>query len=282
MKKIKRLFVFTICVMCFATQINAQGLKMPQPSSTQTLIQDFGLGKITLTYSRPSVRGRVIFGGLEPYGKVWRTGANSATIIKLSDEIEINGKAIPAGEYGLFTIPGKTEWTVILSKGSQQWGAYTYKEADDLVRFNVKPVTLKDKVETFTIQFANVYQTSAQLQLMWENTLVSLDLTTDIDSKVMANIEEAMKGEKKPYFQAATYYYTNNKDLGKALEWVNAAEAADQKAPWIKLWKARIQLKSGDKKGAIATAESGLKLATEIKNEEYIRLHIAFLAEAKK
>lgn len=282
MKKLNKLFAFTICVMCFATQINAQGLKIPQPSSTQTLTQDFALGKITLTYSRPNVRGRVIFGGLEPYGKVWRTGANSATIIKFSEELKINGQTIPAGEYGLFTIPGKNEWTVILSKGSKQWGAYAYKEEDDLVRFKVKPVTLKDKVETFTIQFANVYQTSAQLQLMWEKTLVSVNLTTDIDSTVMASIDEAMKGEKKPYFQAAQYYYTNNKDLAKALEWINAAEAADQKAPWIKLWKARIQLKSGDKKGAIETAEAGLKLASELKNDEYIRLNAAFLKEARK
>lgn len=282
MKKLNKLFAFTICVMCFATQINAQGLKIPQPSSTQTLTQDFALGKITLTYSRPNVRGRVIFGGLEPYGKVWRTGANSATIIKFSEELKINGQTIPAGEYGLFTIPGKNEWTVILSKGSKQWGAYAYKEEDDLVRFKVKPVTLKDKVETFTIQFANVYQTSAQLQLMWEKTLVSVNLTTDIDSTVMASIDEAMKGEKKPYFQAAQYYYTNNKDLAKALEWINAAEAADQKAPWIKLWKARIQLKSGDKKGAIETAEAGLKLASELKNDEYIRLNAALLNEARK
>ncbi|MEJ6980678.1 DUF2911 domain-containing protein [Pedobacter sp. P351] len=282
MKKLNRLFAFIICSLCFAAQTNAQGIKLPQPSSTQTLIQDFALGNITLTYSRPSIRGRAIFGGLVPFDKVWRTGANSATIIKFSDEVIIEGKTIPAGEYGLFTIPGKKDWTVIISKGSQQWGAYTYKEADDLARFSVKPQSLKDKVETFTMQFANVYQTSAQLQLMWENTQVSVNLTADIDSRVMASINEAMKGEKKPYFAASQYYYNNNKDMAKALEWVNAAEAEDQKAPWIKLAKAKIQLKAGDKKGAIQTAEAGIKLASELKNEEYVRLNTEFLAEAKK
>jgi len=281
MKMVNKIIALVFTMSCFYTQTNAQEVKIPQPSSTQTFIQDFGLGKISVTYSRPNVRGRVIFGGLEPYGKVWRTGANSATVIKFTEEVRIEGKIIPAGEYGLYTIPGKDEWTVIISKGSQQWGAYSYKETDDLARFTVKPVTLKDKVETFTIQLVDVYQTTANLQLAWENTSVSVNITTDVDSKVMSSIEEAMAGEKKPYFQAAQYYYSNNKDISKALEWINAAEAADQKAPWIKLWKARIQLKSGDKKGAAATAEAGVKLAKEINNEEYVRLHTAFLAELK-
>jgi hypothetical protein len=281
MKVSSKVLALSMCVLCFTTQLKAQ-IKMPQASSTQTLVQDFGLGKINLTYSRPNVKGRVIFGGLEQYGKVWRTGANGATVIKFSEDITIEGKAIPAGEYGLFTIPGKSEWTVIISKGAKQWGAYTYKEADDLVRFKVKPTKLKSKLETFTIQFVNVYQTTAQLQISWEKTSVSLNLVTDIDARVMASIDEAMKGEKKPYFQAAQYYFSNGKDLGKALEWMNAAEAADSKAPWIKLWKGRVQLKMGDKKGAAATAEAGVKSAQEMKNDEYIRLNSALLAEAKK
>lgn len=281
MKTLNKL-VISAFLMCSVAQVNAQGVKIPQASSTQTLTQDFGLGKITVSYSRPNVKGRVIFGGLEPFDKVWRTGANSATTIKFSEEVKIEGNTVPAGEYGLFTIPGKNEWTVILSKGAKQWGAYTYNQADDLLRLKVKPVSLKDKVETFTINFANVFPTTAQLQLMWDKTLVLVNLTTDIDEDVMASIDEAMKGEKKPYFAAAQYYYNNGKDLNKALEWINAAEAADQKAPWIKLWKARIQLKTGDKAGAIATSEAGLKAAQDMNNNEYVRLHTAFLADAKK
>ncbi|MGV3508547.1 MAG: DUF2911 domain-containing protein [Sphingobacteriaceae bacterium] len=281
MKTLNKLIIAAF-LLCSVAQVNAQGVKIPQASSTQTFTQDFGLGKISVSYSRPNVKGRVIFGGLEPYDKVWRTGANSATTIKFSEEVKIEGNTVPAGEYGLFTIPGKNEWTVILSKGSKQWGAYTYNQADDLFRLKVKPRTLKDKVETFTINFANVFPTTAQLQLMWDKTLVSVNLSTDIDDEVMASIDEAMKAEKKPYFAAAQYYYTNNKDINKALEWINAAEAADRKAPWIKLWKARIQLKAGDKAGAIATSEAGLKAAQAMNNNEYVRLHTAFLADAKK
>lgn len=276
----------TILLLALTVALNvdlqAQGLKMPQASSSQTIIQNFGLGKITLNYSRPNVKGRKIFGGLEPYGAVWRTGANSATLISFTEPVKINGKELPAGEYGLFTIPGKDEWTVIFNKGAKQWGAYEYKEAEDVLRVKVKTTKLKDKVETFTIQFANVYPTTAQLQLMWEDTAVSVDLSTEVDATVMASIDEAMKGEKKPYFAAAQYYYSNGKDLNKALEWINAAEAADSKAPWIKLWKGRIQLKMGDKAGAATTAAAGLQAATEMKNQEYIRLHTELLSEAKK
>lgn len=282
MKTMIRSVVLLFVVLGYQVEISAQGVKMPAASSGQTIIQDFGLGKITVVYSRPNMKGRKIFGALEPYGKVWRTGANSATLIKFTEDVTVEGKNIPAGEYGLFTIPNKTEWTVILSKTSKTWGAYTYSEADDFARFTVKPMKIKQALETFTIQFADVKPTSAQLHLMWENTAVAINLTTSIDAKVMASIEAAMKSDRKPYFQAAQYYFENGKDLNTALSWMNEAEKADPKAPWVKLWKGRLQLKMGDKLGAQATAQSGIDIATEVKNEEYIRLNTQLLAEAKK
>lgn len=187
------LFVALLGAVDFA---NAQGAKFPQPSSGQTIIQDFGLGKITLTYSRPNVKGRKIFGGMEPMGVVWRNGANAATRIKFTDAVKIEGKDLPAGEYGLFSIPGKNEWTVIFNKIADQWGAYEYKESDDVLRIKVKTIALKDKVETLSMQFSAVSETSAQLNMMWENSAYSINITTSIDEKVMANIAEAMKGEK--------------------------------------------------------------------------------------
>lgn len=263
-------------------QSNAQGIKLPQASSGQTIVQDFGLGKITLTYSRPNTKGRKIFGKLEPYNVVWRTGANSATTIKFTDAVKIEGQDVPAGEYGLFTIPGKNEWTFILNKTAKQWGAYDYKESDDILRVKVKPMSTKGRVETFTMQFADVTPTAAQLHIMWEKTAVAIKITTAIDEQVMANIAEAMKGDKKPYMAAAQYYYENGKDLATALSWMNEAEKADPKAPWVKLWKGRVQLKMGDKAGAQATAKAGIAIATEIKNDEYIRLNSELLAQASK
>ena len=262
---------------------SAQGLKMPQASSSQSIVQEFGLGKITLNYARPNVKGRKIFGtvGLQPYGEVWRTGANTATVISFTDDVTIEGNKVPAGDYALFTIPGEKEWTIILNKTTQQWGAYEYKQADDLLRFKVKPAKEKELIETFTMQFANVKASTAELHLMWEHTDVNLHLATDVDTRIMANIDAAMQGDKKPYFAAVQYYYENNKDLNKALAWISEAEKSDPKAPYYKLWKARIQLKMGNKAEALATAKEGAQLAKDQKNEEYVRLNEAVAAQAK-
>jgi hypothetical protein len=274
--------VLFIALLGAANFANAQGAKFPQPSSGQTITQDFGLGKITLTYSRPNVKGRKIFGGMEPLGVVWRNGANAATRIKFTDAVKIEGKDLPAGEYGLFSIPGKNEWTVIFNKIADQWGAYEYKESDDVIRVKVKTTSLNDKVETLTMQFSAVSETAAQLNMMWENSAYAINITTSIDEKVMANIAEAMKGEKKPYFNAALYYYQNGKDLKSALEWMTEAEKSDPKAPWYNLWKGRIQLKMGDKAGAQTSAQAGIDLATATKTDEYVRLNAELLTEAKK
>jgi len=278
MKKISILFTAVICSL-ITLNADAQ-LRMPQSSSSQTLIQEFGLGKVTVKYSRPNIKGRSISADLAPFGEVWRTGANDATVISFTDAVTVEGNAIAPGEYALFTIPGKDEWTIILNKETKQWGSYSYKQSEDVLRFKVKTIKLKDKVETFTIGFNDVTTSTARLDLIWGNIRVPVNMTTDVDSKVMAGIDEAMKGEKKPYFQAAIYYFENGKDLNKALEWVNIAEATDQKAPWFKYQKARIQLKMGDKAGAAQTAKAGIEAAKAMNNAEYIRLNGKILADA--
>ena len=255
----------------------------PQPSSTQTITQDFGMGKINLAYSRPDVKGRKIFGGMEPYGTVWRTGANSATVIKFTDDVSMEGKMVPAGEYGLFSIPGEKEWTIIISKQPKQWGAYDYKESDDFLRFTVEAKHLDDLTETMTLAFTNVTLTDCDLQMMWEHSGFTIHLSTDIDAKVMANIDSAMNTDKKPYYQAIIYYYNNNKDMTKALAWANELEKDKNFPPFVpKLWKARVQLKLGDKAGAIATARDGAKLAADAKTDESVRLNNEVITQAGK
>lgn len=280
MKKLSILFT-AVAISLFSMTTNAQ-LRMPASSTSQTIVQEFGLGKITVKYSRPNVKGRNIAADLAPYGEVWRTGANDATVISFSEAITLEGNPVAAGEYALFTIPGKNEWTIILNKETKQWGSYSYKQSEDVLRFKVKPAKAVGKTETFSIGFSDVMQSSAKLNLVWDQILVSVNMTTDVDSKVMASIDEAMKTDKKPYLQSAVYYYENGKDLNKALEWINAAESADAKAPWIKYQKGRIQLKLGDKSGAAQTAKAGLESAKAMNNAEYIRLNGKILAEAGK
>lgn len=280
MKKISILFTAALCSL-ITLNASAQ-LKMPQSSSSQTLIQEFGLGKVTVKYSRPNVKGRSISADLAPNGEVWRTGANDATVISFTEAVTLEGNQVAPGDYALFTIPGKDEWTIILNKATKQWGSYSYKQSEDVLRFKVKSGKLNDRAETFTIAFSDVLPSSAKLNLMWDQVRVSVKMTTDVDSKVMAGIDEAMKAEKKPYYQAAVYYYENGKDLNKALEWISAAESADPKAPWLKYQKGRIQLKLGDKNGAAQTAKAGLEAAKAMNNAEYIRLNGRILAEAGK
>jgi hypothetical protein len=267
---------------CMLVTVNTYAQLTPAPSSGQTILQDFGMGRITLTYSRPNVKGRKMFGYTEPYGKVWRTGANSATTIKFTDEVTLEGHKVAPGEYALFSIPGTDEWTIILSKTAKQWGAYSYKEADDYLRFTVKPVKLEENIETFTMQFADVFPTTAQLHLMWEHTAVIIHMTTDIDAKVMAKIDSAMQTDKKPYYEAVIYYWNNNKDMKKALVWANEMQNMKGMPPMVaKLWKARVLLKLGDKAAAANTAQEGITAAEAEKNDEYVRLNKEVLAAAK-
>lgn len=273
--------LITLLIVAVGPDSVAQ-IKLPAASSAQKVTQGLGINDVQLTYSRPSMRGRKVFGGLVPYGEVWRTGANNVSAITFAESVTIAGQEVPAGTYGILTIPNKNEWTIILSKNSQQWGSYSYSEDEDQLRFTVAPTTLSEAVETFTIDFSDVTTNSLRINIAWENTKVGFDVTVDQDAAIMASIDEAMKGEKKPYFPAAQYYYNNDKDINKALEWVNEAEKANDKAPHIKYWKARIQLKAGDKAGAAATAMRGVEIAKAAGNSEYVKLNGEVLEQASK
>lgn len=280
MKKILTLLCVTGVLFATASGAFAQA-KLPPASSSQHVSQGLGISKIELSYQRPSANGRTIFGGLVPYDQVWRTGANNATAITFASEVEIAGKKVPAGTYGLFTIPTKGDWTVILNKTYEQWGSYTYKQEDDVLRFNVKPTKLAKKVETFSINFENVTSSSLDVVLSWENVAIPFTIKVDQKEEIMASLEAAMKGEKKPYFQAAQYYFQNGLDINKAKEWVEEADKGNTKAPYIKYWKSQILNKAGDKAGASKAAQEGIEIAKQSNNVEYIKLNTDALKAAK-
>ena len=281
--RVRILTLFTAFMMVIAINQNGNAqVKIPPASSSQTISQSLGISTVTLVYSRPNMNGRKIFGGLEPYGKVWRTGANQIPTITFESEVRVAGNKVAPGTYGILTIPNKDKWTIIFTKNNNQWGSYTYNQAEDLFRFPVTPQLLDKPVETFTISFSEVTPSSAKMNLSWENTLVTYDLTVDEDAEITASIQEAMKGDKRPYFVSAQYYYKNNKDINQALDWINKAEQEAPKATYIKYWKALIQIKAGDKAGARITAQKGIEIAKEENNGEYIRLNEQVLEQAKK
>lgn len=279
----KKIFFYLSAILLGSISNNsaAQALKTPQLSTTQTITQEIGLGKISLTYARPNVRARKIFGGVEPYGTIWRTGANAATTISFSEDVTIEGNKIPAGDYALFSIPGVEEWTIIISKKADQWGAYKYQQADDLLRFKVRNIKLSEPMETMTMQFYNVDQTKCIIEMKWEASSFAFAIQTDVDAKVMANIANIMDRDNKPYFEAAVYYYENNKDLNKALEWIRTPQQHEKRSAFYKLWEARILLKMGRKSDALTAALHGAQYAKEGNDKEYERLNTAVAEQAK-
>jgi hypothetical protein len=273
----KFLFSLAITGSLFQASI-AQSIKTPSPSTPQYVKQDFGLSSVELSYSRPNVKGRKIFGDIVPFGKVWRTGANQATTLTFGDPVTIGGTLIPAGKYGLLSIPGADEWTLIITHQLDVTSPAAYKPDQDIVRIKATPQQLPFPLETFTILFANVTASSCDLQLIWDNTIVTLPVTTDVDSKVMAQIDNAMNKDTHPYFTAAFYYLENGKDLNKALEWFDKAIAQDPTAFFAVYQKARCLAKLGRKQDAIATAKSGIELAKKANNSDYVTLNEKLIA----
>ena len=276
MKKIFFLFAVTLSSMSFA-----QSLVTPQPSTPQTIKQNFGLSTIELSYSRPNAKGRVIFGDLVPFGNVWRTGANSATTLTFGEEVTIGDKKIAAGKYGLLSIPGKNSWILIITKQLDVTSPSAYKAESDLVRVNVNPVANANKVETFTMQFTNVKSSSCELNLQWENTSISLPISTEVDSKVMKQIENIMTKDNLPYYGAAMYYLESGKDLNQALSWFNKAVEQSPSAYYMHHQKANCLAKLGKKQEAIATATKSLELAKAAKNPDYVKLNEDLLKTLK-
>lgn len=268
----KKIFLLATGISCLLIA-NAQ---MPAPSPTETLSQDFGLGKINVTYSRPALKNRTVFmqnSELAPLGKLWRTGANAATKINFTDKVSMGGKDIDSGTYVLYTIPGKNQWEIILNKGLKNWGSDGYLESDDVVRFKVPVTTTGPSVESFTLQVANIKFESCDLQLSWGNTLVNIPITTNIKDRIRNQLEQALlNGDKKPYWQAANFYFDWDNNYDKAFDNVTKAIAENPNAYYMYLLRAKIDKAQGKKMQAKNDAQKCIELATAAKNDEYVML----------
>jgi len=263
----------------------APHLDFPQASPAESIKVRVGVTDIGINYSRPSSRGRVMLGGNNPYGSVWRTGANSATRVSFSTPVTLQGSHVDAGTYELFTIPGADEWTIILQKASDQWGAYAYDPKNDVLRVTAKPVALAEPVETFTIDVNDVRADSATLDLTWEKTRVPVAVGLDVVGVMVPKIEAAMAAPgNKPYDQAALFYIDHNLDLDKASAWLDAAMAEHPDTFYLLYHKARVLAAKGDKAGAEAAARKSIEVVSKSsgpEKDEYIRLNEALIAGLK-
>ena len=275
----KKLTLFLSCVL-FTFAVNAQ-IQTPPPSPSAKLEQRVGLTDFTIEYSRPSMKGRNIFGDLVPYGQVWRTGANSRTKITFTDDIKFGGKDVKAGTYAIFTKPNPDKWEVILY--TDYAGGGTPQEWDESkvaasVTAEVFPIPFD--IQTFGIDINNITNNGASLEFFWAKTYVAVSFEVPTAAKAMASIESAMAGPStNDYFQAASFYYQEGKDLNKAKEWIDKAVAANADAFWMSRQQSLIYAKLGDKKGAIKAAQASLAAAQKANNADYVKMNNESLAE---
>lgn len=268
--------IILLALMSFALIANSQ-IKMPAPSTTQSISQDFGMGKIELTYSRPNIKGRSLLkenSDLAPLNKLWRLGANAATKIRFTDNVTMGGKVLDTGSYVLYAIPGKDYWEIIVNKGLNNWGTDGYKEAEDVVRFKLKSEKIATAVESFSLQFEAIQPETCELLITWGNTTVKVPISTNVKPRLRAQIEKELSADKvNPaiYQTAANFYYEWDKDLSKALLNAKKATEATPNGFWLFLLRAKIEKENGDKIAAKASAEKCIALATTAKNEDYVK-----------
>ena len=266
MKQISLICLFVIGSICASF---AQDLKLPALSPVSTVKTGFSISDIEVAYSRPSMRGRKIFGDLVPYGELWRVGANAATKVTFGETVEVNGSEIAAGSYALYAIPGENEWEIIFNKGISNWGTGGYAKEDDVARFKVKATKSTATVETFTINIANITNNSCSIELAWENTIVNIPVKADNNSAIVKNIKQAVDEPNIPYYPAARYYYTTNQNLEDALKYVTLALDKNPKAFYMWNLKAQIAQKLGKKNVAIEAANKAIETSkgTAYENE---------------
>jgi hypothetical protein len=281
----KKKNLICLIVLLSLAQISTYGqIKMPQASPDCKISQQVGLTVLHLDYSRPGKKGRKIFGELVPFGKIWRTGANNPTTLEFSEDIKVNGQALAAGKYAIYSIPGKREWTIIFSNKTTLWGAMGYDPADDALRVRVSVDKLKKTVESMEISFSDLTDSGATLNISWDKTSVGMAIEMEVDQVVMRQIKASLidqdSNDAGLMFQSANYYYNHDKDLNLALDWIKKSVAMDPRYYTVHL-KAKILAALGNKEEAITTAEASMEMAREANNPDYVALNQRLIGSLK-
>ncbi len=272
-----------LALLFVANRAQAQ-VVLPMASQRASVEQRVGLTDIKITYHRPLVKGREIYGKLVPYGEVWRTGANNATVISFTDNVKISGQTLPAGTYSLHTIPTANEWTIIFNKVADQWGSYEYDAKQDALRVSAKPVQMTTPKEVLTFDFADVKDTSATVEMAWGNLRVPFTVEVEVAQKALNNARDAVAKAKpddwRTTFQAANYAFQNNVASDEAMLWIDRSIAVSETHANLSL-KARMLAKAGKKAEAIATAEKAIKVGKAAKQPADTTATEKFLTELR-
>ncbi|GJQ32196.1 MAG: hypothetical protein HBSAPP04_10350 [Ignavibacteriaceae bacterium] len=262
----KRLFAIAFLTFIVTiSSLQAQAPAVPAASPAASLYQVIGISEVTVKYARPAVKGRTIYGGLVPYGEVWRTGANTNTTITLTHEATIGGVKVAAGTYGLFTIPGTSEWTVILSKDNTNWGSGNYKKENDAARFTVKPEKVSN-VELLTFNFDTVDSDKGYLTIAWADVKIGFDIVFESHKNVLDKLKADVSWATS--FRGADYLLKSGKDHDLAMKYIDISIAIDENYNNLKV-KAQLLAKAGKKADAIATMDKALGKAAGMKNPPF-------------
>ncbi|MEW2921901.1 DUF2911 domain-containing protein [Muricauda sp. ANG21] len=273
------LFVF---VALLSISLEAQ-IQTPAPSPFSVLKQTVGLTEVTVEYSRPSMKGRTIFGDLVPYDALWRTGANMNTKITFSDDVTVEGKELKAGTYAIYSRPQEAVWEVIFYTDSENGGLPQEWDASKVaatVKVEVYPIPMP--IETFTITIDDMHNNGATLGLMWEKVYVGVKFIVPTVAKATSSIDKVMAGSDisvNDYFAAAQYYYQEGMNMGKAKEWIDKAVSMNDEAFWMYRLKSLIYAKMGDTKGAIEAAKKSMVMAQAAGNMDYVKMNKDSLKE---
>jgi hypothetical protein len=274
--------------LLLAFMVSSAQIKTPQASPSAAIEQAVGLTNVKIEYSRPSAKGRSVYGELVPFGKLWRTGANGNTIITFSEDVVISGKTLAKGQYALYTLPKADSWDIIFYTDTNNWGLpEKWDDKKEALRATVKPEFLSRNVETFTIGVNNLDNDYGYLEIAWEKTMVALKFEVPTKQTALKSIETALAGPTSTdYFAAAQYYYQSGGDQNKALTWINAAVEKTPKGQEVPFYilrqKSLIQAKLGDKKGAIETARLSQAAAEKANNADYVKMNKDSIQEWSK
>jgi len=274
----RRIFLIPMLLLSPALALSQQGsnrLNVPTLSPQAEITQEVALSEVKLSYARPSAKGRKVFGGLVPFGEVWRTGANASTKLTFSEDVTVAGNPLKAGTYALYTIPGESEWTMIIHGNLtlRALAGDVYKQADDIFRFKATPGKTNGFVETFTIDFENLRTNGVDVALSWENTRVVFPVEFDVNANVNKQIAELLKDPETAahsnYFLASEYYFHNDLDLEKAIGWITDALAKSPKNARYGLLLAKILHKQGKRDDALKVIAEANAWAKETNNANY-------------
>lgn len=277
---IKKMKMSLLALLVTIGSVQAQDLPLPSPYSE--VMQRIGLTDVTIKYSRPGVKDRTIFGGLEAYGEVWRTGANIATRIKLSTDATIGGTEVKAGEYSIFTIPGEKDWKVMINSDAKA-SEGSYKAENNIAEITIAGME-NEMVETMSFSFVNVKEDEAQLLFEWEKVKWMIPIKVAVADQAVENIKNRISEIENAYGvynSSARYYLEHDLDLDQALAWSKKSVEIAEKF-WNVYTLSLIQHAKGDVKAALASAEKSLALAKEADYKPYIKRNIDNIEKWKK